>query len=226
MTTPDDVRDARALRRRHKHERQAVIFGVLIASLAVTGLTAVAVYTGTIDPPFDRGFSSEEVKEDAVLAQPCLPEGTFPVAYNSIPINVLNATDQGGLASTTSSALVERGFTIATTGNTKVVVEGIRIAFGAAGLPSAYTVAAHFEGADLYYDARTDASVDVVLGSSFEALRAAEAVQLDPTIPMTSREDCVAIDQITPQALLPATTADPVAPVDPAAPPAEEVPAG
>src|SRR5690554_4843652 len=124
MTTPDDVRDARALRRRHKHERQAVIFGVLIASLAVTGLTAVAVYTGTIDPPFDRGFSTKGVKEDPVLAQPCLPEGTLPVAYSAIPLNVLNATDQGGLASVTADALVERGFVVASTGNTKVVVEG------------------------------------------------------------------------------------------------------
>lgn len=209
MTTPDDVRDARALRRRHKHERQAVIFGVLIASLAVTGLTAVAVYTGTIDPPFDRGFSAKEVKEDPVLAQPCLPEGTLPVAYGTIPLNVLNATDQSGLASVTADTLVERGFVVATTGNTKVVVEGTRISFGIAGLPAAYTVAAHFEGADLYYDSREDATVDVVLGSSFEAPRGAEAVQLDPAIPMTSREDCVAIDQITPQQLTPAVAGTP-----------------
>lgn len=218
MTTPDDVRDARALRRRHKHERQAVIFGVLIASLAVTGLAAVAVYTGTIDPPFDRGFSSKDVLQDEVLAQPCIPEGTFPVAYNAIAVNVLNATDQGGLASTTSTALTERGFTVATTGNTQVVVEGIRIAFGSASLGSAYTLAAHFEGADLYYDAREDASVDVILGSSFEALKAPEAVALDPTIPMVSREGCIAIDQIAPQ---------PIATVAPTEePPAEEAPAG
>ncbi|MEP7764698.1 LytR C-terminal domain-containing protein [Sanguibacter sp. 25GB23B1] len=217
MTTPDDVRDARALRRRHKHERQAVIFGVLIASLAVTGLAAVAVYTGTIDPPFDRGFSSKDVIQDEVLAQPCLPEGTFPVAYNSISVNVLNATDQGGLASTTSASLAERGFTVATTGNTKVVVEGIRISFGSASLGAAYTLAAQFEGADLYYDAREDASVDVILGSSFEGLKAPEAVQLDPTIPMVSREGCVAMDQINPQ---------PLPTVPPTEEPVEEVPAG
>ena len=32
---------ARALRRRREHERQTVIFGVLIAALAVAGLTGV-----------------------------------------------------------------------------------------------------------------------------------------------------------------------------------------
>jgi hypothetical protein len=218
MTTPDDVRDARALRRRHKHERQAVIFGVLIASLAVTGLASVAVYTGTIDPPFDRGFSTRDVLQDEALAQPCIPDGTLPVAYNEISVNVLNATDQGGLASTTSTSLAERGFVVATTGNTEVVVEGIRISFGAASLGAAYTLAAQFEGADLYYDAREDASVDVILGSSFEALKAPEAVALDPTIPLVSREGCVAIDQIAPQPL--AT----VAPTE--EPPVEEVPAG
>lgn len=220
MTTPDDVRDARALRRRHKHERQAVIFGVLIAFLAVTGLAAVAVYTGTIDPPFDRGFSTKDVKQDEVLAQPCLPEGTPPVPYSNVSVNVLNATDRSGLASTAAASLGERGFVVASTGNTKVAVEGIRISFGTAGLASAYTLAAHFEGADLYYDTREDASVDVSLGSSFEALREVEAVQLDPTIPMTSREGCMAIEQITPQAI---PTAEPS---DAAVPPVEEAPAG
>ncbi|PFG34363.1 LytR cell envelope-related transcriptional attenuator [Sanguibacter antarcticus] len=204
-----------------------MIFGVLIASLAVTGLTAVAVYTDTIDLPFDRGFSAKEVKQDVVLAQPCIPEGTLPVPYDTIPVNVLNATSQGGLAASASSSLADRGFTVASTGNTEVVVEGIRISFGLSGLASAYTVAAHFEDADLYYDAREDASVDVLLGSSFETVKAPEAVTLDPTVPMISREGCVAINEITPQALpLVASTEEPAedAPADEA--PAEEVPAG
>ena len=40
------------------HERQAVVFGLLIAALAVVGLGALAVYTGAIDAPFDRPLSS------------------------------------------------------------------------------------------------------------------------------------------------------------------------
>jgi hypothetical protein len=49
VTTDPDR--ARTLRRRHMHERQAVIFGVLLAGLALAGLGAAAVYTGTLAVP-------------------------------------------------------------------------------------------------------------------------------------------------------------------------------
>ena len=49
MTDPDR---ARALRRRHVHERQAVIFGILLAILAVAGVSAAAIYTGNLNVPF------------------------------------------------------------------------------------------------------------------------------------------------------------------------------
>ena len=42
MTTPDDVQRARTQRRRRKHERQALVFGLLIAFLAVSGLASTA----------------------------------------------------------------------------------------------------------------------------------------------------------------------------------------
>jgi hypothetical protein len=201
MTTPDESQRARALRRRHKHERQAVIFGVLVAFLAVAGLGAVAVYTGTIEPPFDRDFTAKETKVDAAFSQPCLPEGTTPVGYGDITLNVFNATDRGGLASTVTSQLAERGFVVATTGNSEAKNAGVRIAFGAAGLAQAYTVAAHFPESSFYYDAREDASVDVVLGESYEALTAPEELQLDPAVPMVSAEGCLAITDITPAPL-------------------------
>ena len=46
MTDPDR---ARALRRRHIHERQAVIFGVLLAILAVAGLVNLPVIKFSVD---------------------------------------------------------------------------------------------------------------------------------------------------------------------------------
>ncbi|MEK8227446.1 hypothetical protein NKG05_17085 [Oerskovia sp. M15] len=33
------------------HERQAVVFGLLVAFLAITGIGALAVYTGAVDAP-------------------------------------------------------------------------------------------------------------------------------------------------------------------------------
>lgn len=227
MTTPDDVKRARMLRKRHKQERQAVIFGVLIAFLAVSGLGALAVYTGTVDPPFERGFSTPAAKEDEAHPQACLPEGTLPVPSGEILVNVFNATDRGGLAGVAGERLAERGFAVGATGNATIDLASVRISFGAAGLAQAYTVAAHFAESDLYYDAREDASVDVTLGDTFEAL--SEEIALDPAIAMTSVEGCVALEEIAPAELpteepapedqAPAEGDPPVepAPVDPAA---------
>ena len=51
MATRDPARQ-RILRHRHKRERQALIFGGLIAGLAVAAFIASAIFTGTITPPF------------------------------------------------------------------------------------------------------------------------------------------------------------------------------
>ena len=94
MSTPDQAKRERAARRRHKQERQAVIFGVLIAFLAVSGLAAAAVYTGAIDPPFERGFTAKESEDDKLTPQPCLAADTLPVPYSSVTVRVLNATSR------------------------------------------------------------------------------------------------------------------------------------
>jgi len=42
------------------HERQAVIFGVLLAALALAGLGAAAMFTGSLNlPVFAREFAAE-----------------------------------------------------------------------------------------------------------------------------------------------------------------------
>jgi LytR cell envelope-related transcriptional attenuator len=197
MSTPEEVKRARTQRLRRKHERQALIFGILIAALAVSGLGAAAIYAGVIDAPFNRDFTAQESKRDKVTAQPCIPTDTLPVPYTDIKVNVYNATTTTGLATTVSSALGSRDFKIDKTGNSTEMLAEVRISFGAAGLAAAYTVAAQFDSANFFYDNREDATVDVILGESFDALVAPEAVPLVSDIPMTSVESCVALDQIT-----------------------------
>lgn len=219
MTTPEDDKRARALRRRHKHERQAVVFGVLIAFLAVSGLAAAAVYTGAIDPPFERGFTAAESQSDTTTPQPCLPPDTLPVPYSSVTVRVLNGTTRTGLASTVADGLKARGFVVESTGNSQPYAS-VQIAFGPAGLASAYTLAAHFPTSKFIFDDREDASLDVYIGNSFEDLVAPESVALDPAVAMTSVETCTAVENITPTPR--ATTAPPEAPADA---PVEEAPA-
>ena len=221
MSIPDQAKRERAARRRHKQERQAVIFGVLIAFLAVSGLAAAAVYTGAIDPPFERGFTAKESADDTLTPQPCLAADTLPVPYSDITVRVLNGTKRPGLASSAAKELVTRGFVVETTGNASKAYSGVQISFGAAGLASAYTLAAHLPEARLYYDDREDASLDLYLGDSYAGFADLEAVLLDPAVAMASVEGCVLIETITPEPQ--PTTAAPEAPADEA--PAEEVPA-
>ncbi|WNB85820.1 LytR C-terminal domain-containing protein [Cellulomonas sp. ATA003] len=112
------------------------------------------------------------------------PEGTLPVAYGEVQVRVLNATDRRGLAGQTADALTARGFAVAAVGNaTSSVVGPARISFGAPGVGAAYTLAAHLEGARLTLDERTDATVDLALGSEFVGLLDPGLIPLDPNAP-------------------------------------------
>jgi hypothetical protein len=196
MTQVDPERE-RVLRRRHKRERQAVVFGVLVAVLAVGALGALAVFTGGVDSPFSRPFTTKAPEASpAADPPPCPPDGTLPVAYGGIQVNVLNATTRAGLAGETAQALTARGFAILGTGNSPSAVPGTaRISFGAAGVGAAYTLAAHVEGALLVLDSRADATVDLAVGDEFLALTDPTAVVLDPAAPLVGRDGCLPLDQ-------------------------------
>ncbi len=186
-----------SLRRRHKHERQAVIFGSLVAALAVAGLGATAVYTDVLEVPFlQREFTTPPAEEVADTPDaPCVPEGTLPVAYNTIQVNVLNGSGRVGLAGATSTSLTGRGFLVLETGNyPSRLVTNAQLGFGQAGLAAAYTLAANLESATLVLDQREDATVDLVLGEAFSGLLDPAAVALDMAAPLASPEGCIALE--------------------------------
>ncbi|MCG7285184.1 LytR C-terminal domain-containing protein [Cellulomonas sp. ACRRI] len=199
--TPDA---ARQRRRRHTRERQAVVFGVLLGGLAVAAFGAAAVYTGNVSLPFlSRDFSSPEPTGLAAEDSPCPPEGATPVPYGQVSLNVLNGTTRVGLAGDTASALSQRGFTVAQQLNASQMgystyAGTALIQFGTQGVAAAYTVAAQFDTPQLVLDTRADASVDVVVGSSYNALVAASDVVLVADQPFAVPEGCIALDQVTP----------------------------
>ena len=215
----------RMLRRRRQHERQAVVFGSLIALLAIAMLGSAAVYTGALTVPFlDREFSSPPPEEQASIpAAPCPPEGTLPVAYNTIQVTVLNATNQTGLAGLTGTSLTERGFAVLTTGDYPgEPLAPTQISFGQAGLAAAYTLAANVEAPVLVLDTRAEATVDLILGPEFPGLLDVATVVLDPAAPLPPPPGCVPLDVALADAVPPpvATEAPTEAATEPATEPA------
>lgn len=195
-TGANDAARRRAVRRRHLHERQAVIFGTLITALVAAGLLGAGVYLGAIPAPFDVPFATGS---DSADAPPCPPEGALPVSYDFITVNVYNGTNRAGLAAATASDLAGRGFVIGATGNeTRGGFDGtVLIRSGPAGLAAAYTVAPIFDGAVIVLDARGDATVDVTLGSSFDSMRSMEESVLDPGTPLVAPEGCAPVGVTT-----------------------------
>lgn len=188
----------RELRRRHMHERQAVVFGVLIASLAVAGLGAAALYTDSLSLPFlERGFSSSPEPEAESIRTYCPPEGAMPVPLNEVAVDVYNGAGVAGLAAQTAAALTERGFTIAATDNASSLPGAARIIYGVNGSAQAYTLHAYVPDAVLQLDARTDGLVDLVIGSEYEGLAPPEQVALDPAAPLVGPDGCTPFSEMT-----------------------------
>ena len=190
----------RVLRRRRKHERQAVVFGSLIAALALAGLGATAVYTGAMDAPFlSRDFTSPPPEDvDAIPLPPCIPDDTLPPAPETISVRVYNATDRAGLAGQAAAELTDRGFVILETANYPVEIPtGAWVSFGEAGIAAAYALAAQIEPGvpALVLDTRPDASVDLVLGGTWTTLLPAADVLLDPAQPMLPLEGCLPLEE-------------------------------
>ncbi|MCB7136230.1 LytR C-terminal domain-containing protein [Cellulosimicrobium marinum] len=207
MTTEPD--HARSVRRRRMHERQAVVFGLLIAALAVVGLGALAVYTGAIDAPFERALSTPETVDDlADVDAPCLPEGTAPVAARRVHVTVLNASGRDEpLAGLNEDVLLERGFSVDASGNAPDLdgddkpdsVATTQIHFGAEGIAQAYTLAAHYPDPGLVLDDREGGSVTLYVGADFDGPVDPELVGLEADVPMESVTGCVPLDQVTPR---------------------------
>jgi hypothetical protein len=207
-TQPDPVR---SVRRRRMHERQAVVFGLLIAALAVAGLGALAVYTGAVDSPFARPFTTPEESDPLADVQvPCLPDGALPVPAGDVHVTVLNASgEREPLAGLNEDVLVQRGFAVDAIGNAPDLddddepdaMERTQIHFGVAGIPAAYTLAAHYPEPGLVLDAREDATVTLYVGQDFEDVVDGELVGIAADVPLESRAGCVPADQITPRPL-------------------------
>ena len=204
MTSPG-YDQARVERRRREHERQAVVFGVLIAFLAVCGIFALAVYSGAISSPFNRPFTTVGAAEQKTYPVPCLPavkgqpDGALPATYSDVQIRLLNASEEIGLASAHETVLADRGFSIISKGNVPVQLQESEIRFGRKGIVQAYTLAAQFPEIRLVLDDRRDRKIDLLIGEEFEAPLDVEDVEVTADQPLRNAEDCVPSGDIEPE---------------------------
>lgn len=90
-----------------------------------------------------------------------------------VKINVLNGTDQPGLARTVADEFSNRQFQVKKTANEKKQVDGVAVLrYGPKGVGSAHLLQAYFlnNAVPGYDEKRTDDTVDVVLGNGFQQL--------------------------------------------------------
>lgn len=151
-----------------------VVLVLLVALIISAGLVAVGIINGMIKLP-------AAINEPRTSASLC-PDTTFDyVPPESVTINVYNATNRPGLARTAADALLARQFVLKEVSNSDATYRGVAaVISGAAGQSAAFTVQRHLPGSDYFQDARTDATVDVVLSTDYSDLAAAELVDQTP----------------------------------------------
>ncbi|MEE2570803.1 LytR C-terminal domain-containing protein [Pseudarthrobacter sp. J64] len=172
FTEPEDPADVPGrMARRIVH---GVVLVLLLALIISASLVALGIMNGHIKLP-------AAVNEPRTTVSLC-PATTFDyVPPESVNVNVYNATNRPGLARSAADALLARKFVVAEVGNSDAPYRGVAaVISGAAGQSAAFTLQRHLPGSDYFQDARSDASVDVVLSTNYADLAAPELVDQTP----------------------------------------------
>ena len=221
------LRTRRDVVRRHRRERQFLVFGLLVGVLVAISAIALAAYQGRIDPPVNAAFQTPNPEFATDITVPCPPPDlgageNMPLPAEQVVVRVRNGTDKTGLARDTLEVLTGRGYrgVGATNWDNRTYSDSIRIQFGVDGLQQAYTVARNFPNAEYVLDTREGAVVDVILGATFEVsqMRPPYAPELDATTPLAAPVRCLPLE------LTPKQPAPHIIPVDPLAPVASPSP--
>jgi len=187
----------RAAVRRHRRERQVLVFGILTIAIAAVVFISMGIYKGTISGPFNVAFVTPSADFTSTINVACPPSGSLPLKSNEVAVRVLNGTDKNGLASNTLDDLVGRGFvSLGSTNWNQTYAKTARIMFGETGVQKAYTLALQFPTAELVLDTRVNATVDVVLGAKFKGIVKQLDPQLDPDTQLTANVPCLPLSQI------------------------------
>jgi hypothetical protein len=144
--------------------RQAITLIVVCGVLLVSFLFAAAYYGGWFDEPNNTAGNS-----------PCQTAPTSTLKPSQIKVNVYNASKRNGLARKVAGEMKDRGFVVGSIANDPLrhtVRTTAEVRYGSKGKAGAQLVSAEVPGAKLVADKRKDASVDLVLGSTYVDLTA------------------------------------------------------
>jgi len=218
------MRTRRDVVRRHRRERQFLVFGLLAGLLVAVGAIALAAYQGRIAAPIAEAFKTPDPAFSTDITVPCPPvdastgKTVLPLKPEQVAVRVRNATDKTGLARDTLEVLTGRGYHPTIPGainyDGRTYANSVRIQFGKDGLRQAYTVARNFPNVEYVLDNRKSGVVDIILGDTFEVknMRPQYAPELDPTVPLVRPLQCLPVDRT------PEEPAPHIIPPDPLAP--------
>ena len=209
--TPQGSR--RRVVRRHRRERQVLVFGVIVIAIAAIVFIAMGIYKGTIKGPFDIAFVTPQAEFTSDITLVCPPSNSTPLDPSEVAVRVLNGSEQPGIAKTTLDDLEGRGFVpLGAINWNREYQHTARIMFGETGVLKAYTVALQFPTAELVLDDRKNATVDVVLGAEFTSIVDPLDPQLDPDTELAANSQCLPVNQVEPEPAPRIYPKDPLAP--------------
>lgn len=169
----------RPSKRRNRGRRRVMAVLVVVVVLGAGGWSAYRY-----GPFGGASASAAACARPTATALAARPQPVAAIQPGQVVLKVLNATNRQGLARQTATLLGQRGFVNIGTGNDPEPVPGPAIVrSGPAGQQAQALVLAQVDGAQPATDNRPDASVDLILGNGFVALRdpAAVAAALTPT---------------------------------------------
>jgi hypothetical protein len=196
---PTDV--ARSRVRRHRRERQILIFGLILVGIGFIGFYFAGVYRGDVPGPFSEPFVTppSEFENDINIA--CPPTSAVSLEPSAVAVRVLNGSDTSGLAGNTATDLKGRGFVVVGAGNAPRPYDGtVKIVYGVDGLVQAYTMDNFFTESEMVLDTRDSSVVDVVLGAAYEPsiMREQSAPELEAGAPFPRPQQCVPVELVDP----------------------------
>lgn len=139
----------------------------------MTFVTTLLIATVAYAATFVQEWVGTEAPAGSLTNAACHAASTGPVKRGDVFVNVYNTTPREGLAAKVAKSVRGQGFKIGTVGNDPLAltVLGVgEIRHGPAGGAGAIHTSALLPGARVVQDNRPDASVDLVLGSSFAAV--------------------------------------------------------
>lgn len=163
-------------RSRTKRRRRLIVTVTVAAVLlAAGGFGVVSLFSSPAQAPAASACTG---KANAAAAAAHKVDPRLP-ATAQIKVNVYNSTDRHGLAAATAALLKQRGFTVLKVTNDPLkanLTVSAQIRGATADTPAMHVVAAEVTGSQLKPDARTDGTVDLVLGAGFTALASPDQV--------------------------------------------------